>query len=282
MAGRAFAMIDVGLPTWPALRSLTHEARYAYLCAHLTRLASWIGIFEYPRAIFAHDVGLSTEGLSERIAELRRAALIEYDDEAETIRIVGWHRHANSIANASSAISRIGDFSTLGDSPMRLAAIAEFVVGALDRARGWKPDSSDRPKLCDALRAFLGTEYQDHGAALIVALAREAHDAPRAVTRELGVIFQPFADFSARDGQARWGDRDNTVATQKEKTETRPNEDRDADEKENETDTPRGGLPLSSVASQAEPERHFTEKMREPTPRPSVETLRSRLGRANA
>lgn len=233
MGARAFTMIGVGLAGSRKIRALkTDTARWAYVCAHVSKLSRFVGMFELPKAIFAHDVGVCIEDLDDIIEDLQRVGLIEYDDDTEFIRIVAWHRKVNAIANASAARSIAIDFVSglLPDGEMRIRAVAEFAVGALERAKQWKPESADRPKLYDELKELLAGDYQDYGEELLRCLVAETKTASRAIQRELGVVFPPYLEARSRH-------RADTVSTQVEVDQTETILKRDEHETNTQTKT---------------------------------------------
>ena len=49
---KSFAQIESSLPHSKKLRKLNHKEKRAYLCAHLTPLSGYIGIYRYPLPVW--------------------------------------------------------------------------------------------------------------------------------------------------------------------------------------------------------------------------------------
>lgn len=192
MASRSYAQISCTLPASKKLRRLTnHKSRWAYLCAHLSPLGNYTGLFRYPKAVWADDAALSVSELEEAISELVSVGLIEFDDDEQTVRIISWFHKKNCPENASRMISLVSDYFALddGDAGMYSRSVSEFVVGSVRRAQGWKTDSPDWPKLRECFQQFLRQNHQDYGNTFLEALALEVLAAGKAVRAEICSLF---------------------------------------------------------------------------------------------
>ena len=281
MSGRTFAQINCGLLKSQKMRSLGHAEKWAYICAHLTPFANFSGVFRYPTVMWAHDACLSVEAFEAARARLAEVGLIEFDDAEELVRIVGFHRQRPP-ENASRCISLVCDFDAAivdadGDRGMVLRCVAEFVVAALQRAQGWKPDSPERGKLREAVGPFLKSTFQDAGDSFLDALADELTGISKAVRAELVALLPVLATHRGDTVSAPSGDR---VAT-RDVDEMRRREDLDEDENEEEDETARLREVLRDDQwSRAEPLDLLRNKANEngaPSKGPLSATLRSRI-----
>ncbi len=236
MSGRTFAQINASLLRSKKIKGCNHSEKWAYICAHLTPLAGFSGQFRYPLAMWSLDADLDLDELGEAIYRLTQIGLIEYDDDEEFIRIVGFHRQRPT-ENASRAISRVGDFEAMELENERcvemwLSGVAEFIVAAVKRAQAWKPDSADWPKLRDTLKGFMRRVYQEQGDAFLTPLVGELEDAGKAVKGELISIFPHLDSFM----QTPCPHPEVTVSTQGEREGEESKRDTET-EKEKERDT---------------------------------------------
>ncbi|WP_299300548.1 hypothetical protein [uncultured Litoreibacter sp.] len=197
MASRSYAQIGCTLPSSKKLRKLqSHKARWAYICAHLSPLGNYTGMFRYPLAVWADDASLSVSELESYIDELETVGLIEFDPDEQVVRIVAWFHKKNCPENASRMISLVGDYymSDGVNLDMYCRSVSEFVVGSIRRAQGWKQDSPDWPKLRECFQPFLRQIYQDTGNTFMHALASEVLASGKAVRAEICSLFPLFGD----------------------------------------------------------------------------------------
>ncbi len=195
---RSFAMLSFSLTSSKKIRSLKSDSsRWAYICAHLSELSNYSGMFRYPLSIWASDAGQSLEQIPDCIADLTGAGLVEYDMEEEIIRIISWYHKKNAPENASRVISLIGDYSLrdFEDAGMYCRSVSEFIVGSVRRAQGWKPDSTEWPKLRDAFKPFIAQVYQDEGQPFLCALNTELDNVGKAVQAEIVSLFMPLLEL---------------------------------------------------------------------------------------
>lgn len=183
---KTFAQIESSLPHSKKLRQLNHEERWAYLCAHLTPLGGFIGLFRYPKAIWADDADLPRSKLNSAIEKMTEVGLLTCDADEDFVRITGWFLKKNAPENASRMASIAADFSDL-DAPddMILGTAAEFTVGSIKRAQRWKSDSIEWVKLRDVFKPFLATMRQNFEDDFHEALAEQLVGQNRAVKAEL-------------------------------------------------------------------------------------------------
>ena len=196
MSARTFAQINTTLLRSKKIRECSHSERWAYLCAHLTPLGSFTGLFEYPLALWARDAGLTIDDTKAAIHWLVEVGLIEFDHDEEIVRIVGFHRQRPP-ANASQVISQTGDLFSIAEESearemMRLRCIAEFAVAAIQRAQQWKPDSPEHRKLRDAHGPFLAGQWQEHGDVVARLIDAELMRAKKATRDEMASLFSPL------------------------------------------------------------------------------------------
>lgn len=183
---KTFAQIESTLPHSKKLRQLTHQDRWAYLCAHLTPLGGFIGLFRYPKSIWADDADMTVSDLSTAIEKMMTVGLLSFDEDDDIVRITGWFMKKNAPENASRMASIAADFSDI-DAPddMILGAAAEFTVGSIKRAQKWKPDSTEWGKLRDVFKPFLAVMRQNFEDDFHEALAEQLVGQNRAVKAEL-------------------------------------------------------------------------------------------------
>ncbi|MBM2295115.1 hypothetical protein JQX09_24440 [Sulfitobacter pseudonitzschiae] len=183
---KTFAQIETTLPHSRKLRQLSHAERWAYLCAHLTPLGGFIGLFRYPKAVWADDADLSVAELDVAIQKMTGAGLLSFDHDEDFVRIHSWFLKKNAPENASRMASIAADYADL-DAPdeLILTSAAEFTVGALKRAQRWKPDSVEWGKLREVFKPFLATMRHNFEDDFHAALADQIVGQNRAVRVEL-------------------------------------------------------------------------------------------------
>ena len=192
MSSRNYAQIGCSLLASKKMKRLqSHQSRWAYLCAHLSPLGNYTGMFRYPLTVWADDASLSVVDLKDCIQELTEVGLIEFDEDDSIVRITSWFHKKNCPENGSRMISLIADYYAFeGDNTgMYVRSIAEFVVGSVRRAQSWKKDSPDWSKLRENFRDFLRQTYQDYGDEFLVALTSEVMGGGKAVRAEIGALF---------------------------------------------------------------------------------------------
>lgn len=194
MTSRPYALIECGLTGSKRLRALpSAQARWAYVCTHLSDRCGFTGLFTSPPHIWGHDAQLDAVELDGAIEQLTASGLIEYCPDDHWVRITRWFLKQNAPENPNRVRSAIADLSASEAPPaMVMAAASELAVGSVKRSLGWKPDGTARDQLAGDLRAFLGDLNLDHGAPFLARLAAETASAPKRVTSELGVIFPPL------------------------------------------------------------------------------------------
>ena len=193
---KTFAQIETTLPHSRKLKQVSHKQKWAYLCAHLTPLGGFIGLFRYPKSVWADDAGLPTSELENAILKLTEVGLVAFDHDEDFVRIVGWFLKKNAPENASRMASIASDFGGL-DAPdqMILESAAEFVVGSIKRAQRWKPDSTEWVKLRDVFKPFLSTMRQNFEDDFHDSLAGQLVGQNRAVKGELCALMPSMQHF---------------------------------------------------------------------------------------
>lgn len=192
---KTFAQIEATLPHSRKLRQLNHGERWAYLCAHLTPLGGFIGLFRYPKSVWADDADLSPSDLTKAIEKMSDVGLLSFDDDEDFLRITGWFLKKNAPENASRMASIAADFSGIeAPDDMVLGSAAEFTVGSIKRAQRWKSDSTEWTKLRDVFKPFLATMRQNFEDDFHAALAEQLVGQNRAVKLELCSIM-PSLEF---------------------------------------------------------------------------------------
>ncbi|SFD58776.1 hypothetical protein SAMN04488523_101412 [Sulfitobacter brevis] len=183
---KTFAQIETTLPHSRKLRQLNHGERWAYLCAHLTPLGGYIGLFRYPKAIWADDADLAVAELDTAIQKMTETGLLSFDEDEDFVRIHSWFLKKNAPENASRMASLAADYSDL-DAPDELImeSAAEFTVGAIKRAQRWKPDSVEWGKLRDVFKPFLAAMRHNYEDDFHEALVAQLIGQNRAVKVEL-------------------------------------------------------------------------------------------------
>ena len=189
MARKKFAMLNVSLLNSAAFRGLRScTDRNVYFTAHLSSQADYSGLFRYPPSLFASEAGITEEQLQASVQRLNDAQLLEFDPEAELLRISGWFRSINCPDNLSR-VQNLAQGYLSGELPISdicRRSIAEFVLGCLARAQRFKAGSEHGPKIVDEIRVFLATagvtfrnlrpfleeEFRENGASV----AREFED----------------------------------------------------------------------------------------------------------
>ena len=173
MAFRSYAQINCSLTGSKKFRQLnTAGSKLAYIVAHLSDQANYLGYFKYPKVVWAYDCDLSISILDIVIRDLVTVGLVEYDHEEELIRIVGWYKKKNAPENASRAIGVMKDYRNpdFPLSDMGCRSIAEFVVYAMKLSLGWGPDQE---KFREHVRPFLAQMAKDHGELLLDSILDE-------------------------------------------------------------------------------------------------------------
>ena len=217
MAGRKFAMISSGLLQSKKVRALkNNDARWAYLCIHLSELSNYQGFFRYQKGSWASDAFVSVKKLNEIILDLETNNLIEYDHDEELVRVIAWFYKANAPANASVMEGHIRDYQLQepDNAFMFLRSVSEFTVGSIRRAQGWKPESTDRSKLRAAFGPFLEYLFREYGSDLFKSLEPEISKSGKVVEVEIHSIFPAIANWKAKTLEHRV----HTVSTHDTKT----------------------------------------------------------------
>ncbi len=166
MSGRKFAQINSCLLRSRKLVESNHQEKWAYICVHLTLQGNFLGLFRYPTVLWQIEAGLSEDKLSLAIAKLQDVGPVDFDAVKEVICIVGFHSQRPP-ENASGVMSHVSDLmnfeaDTEASERMLLVTSAEICIAALKRAQSWKPDSTEWPKLREALGQFMRRMYLDY------------------------------------------------------------------------------------------------------------------------
>ena len=193
---KSFAQIETSLPHSKKIRQLSHEERWAYLCAHLTPLGGYMGLFRYSTAVWADDADLPRSSLVGAIEKMISVGLIEYSAEDEHVRIQNWFMKKNAPENASRMASLAANYATI-DAPdhLLLKSVAEFTVGSVKRAQRWKPDSSEWGKLRDVFKPFLANMRQNYEDDFHSALNDQLEGQNRAVKSEVCALMPSLQFF---------------------------------------------------------------------------------------
>ena len=155
-----------------------------------------MGLFRYPKAVWADDADLSRSELETAIEKMVESGLIDYSDEDEVVRIGGWFMKKNAPENASRMASLAADYSTLAaPDGLLLASSAEFAVGSIKRAQRWKSDSSEWEKLRGVFKPFLGTMRQNFEDDFHAALASQMTGQNRAVKAEICALMPSLQHY---------------------------------------------------------------------------------------
>lgn len=185
MGARTFAQINISLLRSKKIERVSHAARWAYVCTHLSKLATFTGVFNYPAILWARDAGLDDADLCEMRDSLVDVGLIEWCDEEELVRIVGFHRQRPP-HNASWCINLVNDFegmlSTYDDPAIILGAAAEFAVAAVSKSTNWKPEQTQIVR--DCIGRFLRATCQEFEDEFLCVLLEETESASKSVMSE--------------------------------------------------------------------------------------------------
>lgn len=227
--GKSFAQIESSLPHSKKLRQLNHKEKWAYLCAHVSPLGGYIGIFRYPLAVWADDADVTRDEIEAVIKRLEEVGLITFDPDTSCVRIHSWFLKKNAPENASRMTSMASDFADL-DAPleMAVASIAEFAVGSVKRAQKWKPESTEWAKLRSVFKPFLATMLQNFEDDLHEALKEQLEHQNKAVRAELGSLL-PALDFYLQTPCPHPADTVAPHETRRDDTKTTRKEDEDLD-----------------------------------------------------
>ncbi|MAU45424.1 MAG: hypothetical protein CMP09_11495 [Yangia sp.] len=184
MAKKEFAMLDTSILHMRAFRDLTNcSDRNLYFTAHLSAQADFCGLFRYPVSLIADETRLQPEDVLKSLDRLSRAGLLEYDPQAEIIRMCGWFRSVNCPKNADHTRQVARHFLS-GELPvtdMARRTVAEFVIGCLLQTKRFKRSSSHGERVVEEVRRFLDDawemyddlaliledQYRTHGAAVV-------------------------------------------------------------------------------------------------------------------
>lgn len=229
VVAKAFAQIETTLPHSRKLRQLNHEERWAYLCAHLTPLGGYIGLFRYPKAVWADDADLSVSELDSAIHKMAEIGLLSFDEDEDFVRIHSWFLKKNAPENASRMASIAADYADLNAPDlMILESAAEFTVGAIKRAQRWKPDSVEWSKLREVFKPFLAGMRHNYEDDLHEALADQLNGQNRAVKLELCALIpslQYHLEAPCRHPAHTVGAHDTKTTQHLDETETRKEKD---------------------------------------------------------
>lgn len=193
---KTFAQIEASLPHSRKLRQLNHGQRWAYLCAHLTPLGGFIGLFRYSKSVWADDADMSVPEITAAIQKMTEVGLISFDDDEDFLRITGWFLKKNAPENASRMASIAADFSGI-DAPdnLVLTSAAEFAVGSVKRAQRWKPESTEWGKLRDVFKPFLATMRQNFQDDFHEAISEQMVGQNRAVKAEMCALMPSLQHY---------------------------------------------------------------------------------------
>lgn len=209
MANRSYAQINISLKSSKKIKALRSAgARWAYIVAHLADQSNYLGIFTYPRFIWAYDANLAVDELEGVIADLEDVGLVEYDRKEELIRIVGWFRKKNAPENGSRAKSLIKGYqsSEIPAGEMLMRSIAEFSVGTVKRGINWE---SDWGRLRETFGPFLKQIKNDNGTYFLDAILAEARKVSCSVISELNYLLPSLEERKSE--LASTGCRDTTL-----------------------------------------------------------------------
>ena len=226
---KTFAQIETTLPHSRKLRRLNHKERWAYLCAHLTPLGGYIGLFRYPKAVWADDADLSVSELDSAIHKMAEIGLLSFDEDEDFVRINSWFLKKNAPENASRMASIAADYADLNaPDEMILESAAEFTVGAIKRAQRWKPESVEWSKLREVFKPFLSGMRHNYEDDLHEALADQLNGQNRAVKVELCSLIpslQYYLEAPCRHPAHTVGAYDTKTTQHLDETETRKEKD---------------------------------------------------------
>ena len=107
-----YGKIETGFWHSPKIRRLSQDAKYLMLyllsCPH----GNAIGCFVLHDGYIGADLGWSPDAVSRCIHELIEKGLVERDDEASLLRIIGWWGH-NGIENPNVAKHVVKEIAAL-------------------------------------------------------------------------------------------------------------------------------------------------------------------------
>ena len=192
MPSRSYAQIECSLTSSRRIRSLPdHKTKWAYLCAHLSDFATYTGLFQYPKHMWAHDAELTIDELDTAIDALVSERLIDFDQNEQFVRIIDWFHKCSGPNNRNRIVSIINDLRILEDVPetMLCGSVAELTSASLKRAQRWKQDSSARELLYSDLKTFLLEVYQDHREMFLDTIRQEMEQTSTSIRQEIGAVF---------------------------------------------------------------------------------------------
>ncbi|MEP1352705.1 MAG: hypothetical protein ABJX32_19450 [Tateyamaria sp.] len=208
MTSRTYAQIDCSLKGSKKIRGLSsHAARWAYVCAHLSDYCTYVGLFQYPLHVWAHDAQLDVSELEDCVAELVDAGLIEYDKQESFVRIVGFFNKRSGPDNPNRVDGVISDLSSFDDIEPAIycRTVSELAVASVRRSLRWPTEGSGRTQLHASLNQFLAEVYQDYGDLFLALLNAELNKASATVGTEIKAIFPPL--LLSKDSLAGKGSR---------------------------------------------------------------------------
>jgi len=188
MAARDFSQINNTLVRSRKMRGLPHQAKWAWLCAHLK--ANFLGLVEYPKSVWANEAEIDQTDMDATIHQLIDAGLIGWFPEHEVVRVVGFIKQRPP-DNASAATRLCLDLTDrlyaadAGLEAMLLATSAEFAVASVARSLRW---NKDRPKFREEMGEFLRGTTNDFGDQFSEALLHELNSAARPTRNELEAL----------------------------------------------------------------------------------------------
>lgn len=194
MARKDFAMISTSLPYSRKYRAGSILAKLVYNHLHYSSAANYLGIFQYQDVVLAHEIDIALSDLNGALGQLEANGLIEQDQEAEIIRIVGWFNKANGAMNAKHATGIIRDFENLDipDCQILYASVSEFVVNTLKRGMKWKKDSEN---IRTELKPFLNRFLKDNGREFALALLGEIKTVGSSLQSEIHSLVPSLLEY---------------------------------------------------------------------------------------
>ncbi len=158
MAVKHYAQIEFDLFSDPKFRGLSsNDVRFIYLTAHCSKLSNYLGIFRYPIEIWSYDSNVKPAEIQAALSELEAKGLVEYDQDTQTLRLIGWFYTLNGPRNGNQMKGHIKSFLGLSrcDPEMLCRSVAEFTVSSFSAASLWENESPEHRKVNDAFRTFL-------------------------------------------------------------------------------------------------------------------------------
>lgn len=135
-------MLSTELRREPRWRELANNpnARLVYLSFMTSSLVTYTGHFQIPLPVFSHDSMIPQELLIEGLLDLDDGGMIQFNQQTEIVRIVGWFNERRTPENLNflKCLVRIYEQEHLPRDEIMAESIAELTLAVLKKSRKLK------------------------------------------------------------------------------------------------------------------------------------------------